>query len=91
MSLDLLRQQIDQLNEEILESLAKRLKISKEVAVVKKKHNLPIHDDKRELEQYMMLRSMAKNHALSPIVIEEIFSLIIEYSKLIQKLEVAHV
>lgn len=90
MTLEELRRKIDLLNGEIIALFSERLNLTREVARVKKKHSLPVHDPDREKEQLMLLRDMARRYGLSPAVIEEIFHLFVEYSKLNMKLEMAN-
>ncbi|MBS0604177.1 MAG: chorismate mutase [Verrucomicrobia bacterium] len=90
MNLDELRKIIDQLNTEIIELFSKRLSVTKEIAKVKKENQLPVHDPLREEKQLQMLREAAKKHGLSPAVIEEIFNLFVDYSKMNMKLEMGN-
>ncbi len=87
MSLESLRHKIDNLNGEIIALFSERLKVAKEIAKVKKKHDLPVNDPLREEQQLELLRELSKKHDLSPAVIEEIFSLFVAYSKLNMKME----
>lgn len=87
MNLERLRKTIDQLNAEIIQLFSERLKVTKEIAKIKKEQNLPINDFVREEEQLQLLRDLARRHELSPAVIEEIFQLFVDYSKLIMKME----
>lgn len=87
MSLESLRHQIDHLNAEIVGLFSERLKVTKEIARIKKECDLPVHDIVREEEQLEALRALAKQHHLSPAVIEEIFTLFVDYSKLNMKME----
>jgi chorismate mutase len=87
MNLERLRQLVDKLNAEIIELFSERLKVTKEIAKVKKQQNLPVYDPVREEEQRELLRTLAEQHDLSPVVIEEIFALFVDYSKLNMKME----
>jgi chorismate mutase len=87
MSLESLRHKIDHLNGEIISLFSERLKVAKEIAKVKKEHDLPVNDPLREEQQLELLRDLAKRHDLSPAVIEEIFTLFVTYSKLNMKME----
>jgi chorismate mutase len=87
MSLQHLRQEIDRINSEIIALLAARLNFTSQVAKEKKKHALPIHDEKREQEQYEVLRKLALEQNLSPHIVEEMFKIFIEYSKVKMKIE----
>lgn len=88
MNLEQLRKKIDGLNAEIIALFSERLKVAKEIAFVKKEHNLPIDDYVREEKQRGILRDLAEKHDLSPAVIEEIFALFVDYSKLNMKMEI---
>lgn len=90
MNLEHLRQKIDKLNAEIIELFSKRLEITKEIAKVKKQQNLPVFDSEREEQQREQLRELARRHDLSPVIIEEIFDLFVDYSKLNMKMEMGN-
>ena len=87
MKLDELRNTIDSINEEIIALFSKRLAVTKQIAKVKKENQLPVHDPIREEKQRTHLREMAIKHGLSPAVVEEIFKLFVDYSKLDMKME----
>lgn len=91
MKLEELRKIVDGINEEIIVLLAKRLEVTKQIARVKKEEKLPVDDFGREEKQLTMLRALAQKHGLSPAVIEEIFNLFVDYSKLNMKMEMGHV
>lgn len=82
MKLDELRQNIDAINEEIIALFGKRLKIVQEIARLKKHVGLSVYDPMREQEQIATLRDLAKDQGLNPSIIEEIFTLFFQYSKL---------
>ncbi len=87
MKLELLRNTIDSINEEIIALFARRLAVTKQIARVKRENHLPVHDPIREEKQRVHLREMALKHELSPAVVEEIFNLFVDYSKLDMKME----
>lgn len=82
MNLEELRIQMDAINREIIELFAKRLKVAIEIAKIKKVENLPVYDPVREEKQKAMLREIAEKTGISPEVIDEIFTLLVEYSKM---------
>lgn len=87
MKLEELRNQMDALNREIVELFAKRVSVAIEIARIKKESNLPVYDPVREKEQRELLRHVAEKTGLSPAVIDEIFVLFVEYSKMKMRLE----
>jgi chorismate mutase len=87
MTLDELRKVIDQINGDIIALFAKRLEVTKQIARAKQEQKLPVYDPVREEKQLQMLRELSQKHALSPAVMEEIFNLFVEYSKLNMKME----
>jgi chorismate mutase len=87
MNLDELRGLIDQINEEIVALFARRLEITQQIAKVKKERKLAVNDPIREEKQRMLLRALAQKKGLNPAVVEEIFHLFVEYSKLTMKME----
>ena len=57
-NLEEMREQIDKIDAEIIESFKKRMNLSAEIAKYKKENNLPVLDEKREKEK---LEGIAKN------------------------------
>jgi chorismate mutase len=90
VNLENLRETINQLNAEIIALFSKRMEIVIEVAKVKKEQNLPVDDPVREEEQRALLRTLAKKHGLSPAVIDDIFTLFIDYAKINMKMEMGN-
>lgn len=80
-TLENFRKEIDLINREILNLIAKRVALTKTIAHLKKEHNLPLEDLERERVEFDYLKKLGENHNLEPAAIEEIFSLIIEYCK----------
>lgn len=81
MSLDHLRKMIDLTNQEIILLLSKRMTIAKEIAKIKSELNLPVHAPEREKIQMENLREFAKKNSLCPDVIEEMFTLFVNYTR----------
>lgn len=87
MNLEELRKKIDKINEEIISLFARRFQMTKQIAHVKKRQHIPIDDFQREDLQRETLRALAKRYQLSPSVIEDMFALFIDYSKLQMKID----
>ena len=84
--LETLRARIDQING-TMGLFSKRIEITQEIGRVKRELELPIDDPIREKEQLERISSLASKWDLSAAVMEEIFLLFVEYSKLKMKME----
>ncbi|WP_106827820.1 bifunctional 3-deoxy-7-phosphoheptulonate synthase/chorismate mutase type II [Parabacteroides pacaensis] len=79
-SLAELRRQIDEIDENLLELLAKRMRISREIGVYKKEHNMPILQAPRYSEILEKRSNMGEAMDLNPDFIKEILKEIHEES-----------
>lgn len=75
-----LRRQIDQIDEQMLELLAKRMRISREIGVYKKEHNMPILQSPRYSEILTKRSNMGEAMELNPDFVKEILQEIHEES-----------
>lgn len=82
--MDELRKQIDQIDEEMLNLLAKRAAVVQNVAEYKAKNGLPIFQPDREVGIYAKLEKMAVDSNLDPVFVLAVYRVIIEHSKLLQ-------
>jgi chorismate mutase/prephenate dehydratase len=89
MSLDDLRKKIDEIDARIVELIAERQSISKEIGKGKNKTSKLIEDRERELKVLRNVRSLARDNKISPSDIENIYRQIIDASKKIQGVAVA--
>ena len=79
------RKEIDKINNNILNLIARRLRISKKIGDFKKKMGLKIFDKKREKQIFDKLKKDAKKKKLDPNYVLKIFQGIISYSREVQK------
>ncbi len=79
------RQAIDSVDSEILELLAKRMKISEEVGEIKSKLGLPICVPEREAVVVNDRQNLGRIHGLRDRFIRVLFKLIMFESKKVQK------
>ena len=79
-----LRQQIDDLDEEIIRFLKKRMRISKEVGKLKQELDIPVEDKNRENEIIDRLTQQAGKN-LSEEQLIRIFTAVFKSSKQVQK------
>ncbi|MBS0625902.1 MAG: chorismate mutase [Verrucomicrobia bacterium] len=82
MTLEVLRTKIDKINREIVHLLGERLKVAREIARIKKDRKLPILDAEREALIHEEIRRLAKEQNLSAPIVEEIFQLLLEYTRI---------
>jgi chorismate mutase len=85
MSLAPLRQQIDQIDQEIIRLLTQRMTVSRQVAKIKIDQNLPVLNAGREVEILEKLEKMATNLGMRQGFISEIYTQIFAESKKIQE------
>jgi chorismate mutase/prephenate dehydrogenase len=80
MTLDELRQQLNQLDGELLALIAKRQTISREVAAAKRATGHPTRDYQREREVILGVRAQAEKLGLPPLLAEQVLRLLIRSS-----------
>ncbi len=85
MKLDDLRRQIDEIDEELVGIISKRLSIMPEVAEIKRRGNVGIDQEGREREVIENIRRKAEEKNLDPDFVEKIMVEIIGESKRIQQ------
>lgn len=79
-NLSQLRNQIDSIDEQMLELLAKRMRVSREIGVYKKEHNMPILQSPRYSEILEKRSNMGQSMDLSAEFVKEILKEIHEES-----------
>ena len=67
-----LRAQIDEVDGQLLDLLARRLELVAEVGEVKGRHGLPIYAPEREASMIAAKRAMAQERGLSPDLVEDV-------------------
>ena len=81
-----LRKRIDEVDEQILQSLIKRTQICKSIGLVKEKHGIPIQDFPRENDVYAHIREKAAELSLDPSHVEAIYRQIVNMCSAVQDL-----
>lgn len=79
-----LRRQIDQLDEDIIEKMAKRQKVVEEVRAYKQQRHIAVFDPKREEYLEIYHTRLSQKYNVSIEFIRELFKLIMDESKRIQ-------
>lgn len=80
-----IRKQIDTLNIQLIEVIAKRSALIPEVAKFKKENNVPRTDPEREKKILENCKTLANELGVNPILVENIMKLIIEDAHRIEK------
>jgi len=79
-----IRRHIDRIDTVIITALAERMSLMPDVAEYKKKHNVPIFDEKREVEIMKNLKQISAEQALDESFVEEVFLSLFNEAKRIQ-------
>ena len=81
MSLDELRDEIEEIDREIVESIARRTYVVESIAEVKKERGMEIHDPKREEVVLDRVAERAESLDVDPEDVREVFELLMNISK----------
>lgn len=81
MSLDELRDEIEEIDAEIVESIARRTYVVESIAEVKKERGMEIHDPEREEQVLERVAERAEALDVDPDDVREVFELLMEMSK----------
>ena len=81
------RKRIDEVDEQILQSLSKRTEICKSIGSVKQKHGIPIQDLPRENDVYAHIKKKAADLGLDPAHVEAIYRQIVNMCSAVQELK----
>ncbi len=79
------REKIDTIDSQILLMLAQRFQLTREIAALKKKQELDIQDSRRETDMLKRWQNFGETLNLSPTLVKQLLSLILEYSRRMQK------
>lgn len=81
MTIEEERKKIDKIDNKLIELLAKRLSIVKELGGYKRQNSLEIFDPEREKELILRMEKLARDKQLDPKFVRELMQLILRYSK----------
>ena len=68
-----LREEINRLNVEIVERLARRVEVAQRIGEVKRRHGKPVVDRSREARVYDQIRELARGFDVDPDGVERVF------------------
>lgn len=80
-----LRNKINNIDNKIVNLIAKRMSIVKTIGEIKNNHNISIIDTNRELHLQSLHNELAIKYNLDPIFISNLFNKIIKYARKVQK------
>ena len=84
-----LRQEIDAIDEELLELVARRARAAKQIGAVKRAQALPIEDREREQALVQRMRTAAEMQHLDPDSVEAVWKILLQHAKDIQSEELS--
>jgi len=85
LQLPALREAIDKIDEDIALAIYRRFQVVQQIAVYKEQHGFSTHDPEREALVLQNIEGMASELGLSPMLVREIWQLILAESKHIQE------
>ncbi len=80
-----LREQINQIDSELIEKLAIRQQLSREIGEIKLRQGMEVINPVREEELYALYETLSLQYGLEPTFVKTLFKLIIEYCRAVQK------
>ncbi len=81
MPIEALRAEINRIDEQIIDLIAKRQQLAGRMAHIKMAEGLPVHDEKRTHEVLEHTYNYAVEKGINPLSIQKIFGLLIEMSE----------
>ncbi len=78
------REQINQVDKDIIEKLALRQRLSREIGAIKLSQGMEIIDLHREKEQYALYEQLSLEYNLEPEFVKTLFKRIIGYCRSVQ-------
>jgi len=81
MPIEALRSEINRIDEQIIDLIARRQHLAARMAQVKMNDGLPIHDEKRTHEVLDQAFNYAAEKNINPVSVKNIFSILIEMSE----------
>jgi chorismate mutase len=86
-NIDQLRKRIDEVDEQILHALSKRIELCRLIGLLKKKQRIPIKDTPRENDVHTHIKKKASALGLDPAYAETIYRQIVNMCTAIQESE----
>lgn len=81
-----LREEIEKIDTAIIEKLANRQKLVKEIGRLKLEFGLSVLDSERETQLLDRYQSLSKEYELDPVFVQKLFEVVFSYSRSLQKM-----
>ena len=81
MSLDTVRAEITRVDTEIIRLIAERQDLALEIARIKNREGIPIHDERRAGEVLKAVSSLAEEKKIDPVAVRRVFEILIAMSE----------
>jgi chorismate mutase len=81
MPIEALRAEINEIDQQIIDLIARRQRLAGRIALVKTNEGLSIHDEKRTREVLENAFNEAVEKNINPVYVQKIFTLLIEMSE----------
>lgn len=84
-SIDELRDEILQIDTQLIELIAKRQSVAQQIGSYKKIHNLPVFDKNRETLLKDFHEQLSLKNNIAPVAIDKVFDILINESRKVQQ------
>jgi chorismate mutase len=81
MSLEEVRAEITQIDEEIIQLIAQRQALAQNIAAIKQKEKIPVHDHERKNDVLAYVMKFAQEKHLDPVPVKTIFETLISMNE----------
>ena len=85
MTIEEVRAEITQIDEEIIRLIAQRQGLAGKIATIKEERGIPIHDNQRKLDVLDYVMKLAKAHHIDPVPVKSIFETLIGMNEKAQR------
>jgi len=85
MSIEEVRAEITQIDEEIIHLIAQRQALAGKIAVIKQDREIPIHDNQRKIDVLDYVAKLAKANHIDPVPVKGIFETLIGMNEKAQR------
>ena len=85
MTIEEVRAEITQIDEEIILLIAKRQSLAGKIAAIKQERGIPVHDSQRKTDVLAYVMKLAKAHHVDPVPVKGIFETLIAMNEKAQR------